>query len=111
LLSPFIRGLDTHINLGGNQPILFDIKEFSPFLMEVLPAVRLLDIKILLPKSLQHLLRPQASLKLKRNADQQGYVRLDDLLSFDWQVAIGDTLISPDEFKKTVEKRHGSFPL
>lgn len=109
LLSPFIRGLDTHINLGGNQPILFDIKEFSPFLMEVLPAVRLLDIKILLPKSLQHLLRPQASLKLKRNADQQGYVRLDDLLSFDWQVAIGDTLISPDEFKKLLKNATGLF--
>jgi len=108
LLSPFIRGLDTHINLGGNQPIFFDIKEFSPFLMEVLPAVRLLDIKILLPKSLQELLRPKTSVKLTRN-DTQGFVRLDDLLSFDWQVALGDTLISPDEFKKLMKNATGLF--
>lgn len=109
LLSPFIRGLDTHINMGGNQPIRFDIKEFSPFLMEVLPAVRLLDIKILLPKSLQELLRPKASVKLKQNPDQKGYVRLEDLLSFDWQVAIGDTLMTPEEFKKLLKNASGLF--
>ncbi|MEI7504903.1 MAG: DEAD/DEAH box helicase, partial [Paludibacter sp.] len=109
LLSPFIRGLDAHINLGGNQPILFNIKEFSPFLVEVLPAVRLLDIKILLPKSLQQLLHPKASVKLKRNANEQGFVRLNDLLSFDWQVAIGDTLISPEEFKKLLKNATGLF--
>lgn len=100
LLSPFIKGLDTYIDLAGNQPIHYDIKEFSPFLMEVLPAVRLLDIKIMLPKSLQELLRPKASVKLKKNNDTQGFIRLEHLLSFDWQVAIGDTLISPDEFNK-----------
>lgn len=109
LLSPFVRGLDTHINLGGNQPILFDIGEFAPFLMEVLPAVRLLDIKIMLPKSLQELLRPKPTVKLKRNNEQQGYVRLDDLLSFDWQVAIGDTLMSPEEFNKLLKNATGLF--
>ncbi len=109
LLSPFIRGLDMHINLGGNQPILFDIKEFAPFLMEVLPAVRLLDIKIMLPKSLQELLRPKPTVKLKRNSEQQGYVRLDDLLSFDWQVAVGDTLMSPEEFNKLLKNATGLF--
>ncbi|MDT8373851.1 MAG: SNF2 helicase-associated domain-containing protein, partial [Bacteroidales bacterium] len=91
LLSPFIKGLDMHINSGGSQPIIFDVSEFAPFLMEMLPAVRLLDIKIMLPKSLQELIRPKATVKLRRNAEQQGYVRLDDLLSFDWQVALGDT--------------------
>jgi len=50
LLSPFIRGLDDCINLQGARPILFDNKEFAPFLMEMLPAIRLLDIKTMLPK-------------------------------------------------------------
>jgi uncharacterized Zn finger protein len=108
LLSPFIHGLDTHINLGGNQPLLFGIKEFSPFLMEVLPAVRLLDIKILLPKSLQEMLRPKTSVKLKAT-EGHGFVRLEDLLSFDWQVALGDTLISPEEFKKLMKNASGLF--
>ncbi len=109
LLSPFIRGLDTHINTGGNYPIRFDSKEFAPFLMEILPAIRLLDIRILLPKSLQHLLRPKVSMQLQRKSDQAGFVRLDDLLTFDWRVALGDTLLSPEEFDKLMRNASGLF--
>lgn len=109
LLSPFIRGLDTHINTSGNYPIRFDTKEFAPFLMEILPAIRLLDIHILLPKSLQHLLRPKVSMLLQRKSDQAGFVRLDDLLTFDWRVALGDTLLSPEEFNKLMKNASGLF--
>ncbi|MDD3321160.1 MAG: SNF2-related protein [Paludibacter sp.] len=109
LLSPFIRGLDTHINLAANQPILYDSNEFAPFLMEILPAIRLLDIKIMLPKSLQELLRPKASLKLTKNSDSQGFIRLEHLLSFNWQVAIGDTLMSPKEFDKMMKNASRLF--
>jgi len=77
--------------------------------MDMLPAVRLLGIKIMLPKSLQELIRPKATVKLRRNAEQQGYVRLDDLLSFDWQVALGDTIVSPDEFRKLLTNASGLF--
>lgn len=109
LLTPFIRGLDTHINLGGEQPIRYDTKDFAPFLMEILPAIRLLNIHILLPKSLRELLRPKVSLKLKRKSDEKGYVRLDDLLTFDWQVAVGDTLLSPEDFRKLLKNATGLF--
>lgn len=109
LLAPFIRGLDEHVNGGGNIPIRFSNSEFAPFLTDVLPAVRLLDVKIMLPKSLQELLRPRASVKLKRKSSSQAYVRLDDLLDFDWQVAVGDDVISPDEFDKLLNKASRLF--
>ena len=109
LLSPFIRGLDTHVNLGGVHPIRFNINEFAPFLMEVLPAIRLLDIHVLLPKSLQELLRPKTSVKLKRKQEEKGFIRLDELLAFDWQIAVGDTLISPEEFKRLMKNASGLF--
>ena len=108
LLSPFIRGLDTCVNRKGEQPILFDSKEFAPFLTEMLPAIRLLDIKTLLPRSLQELLRPKASVKLKKNDSRsQTFIRLDDLLSFDWQIAIGDQVMSPEEYKKLIRNAAG----
>ena len=100
LLTPFIRGLDTHINFGGDTPIRFSNSEFASFLIDVLPAVRLLNIKIMLPKALQELLHPKVSVKLKRNENSQGYVSLYDLLSFNWQVALGDAIISPEEFDR-----------
>ena len=102
LLNPFIRGLDTHINFRGDTPIRFTNAEFAPFLIDILPAIRLLDIKIMLPKSLQELLRPKVSVKIKRNDDGQGYISLYDLLSFNWQVALGNTIISPEEFNRLI---------
>jgi uncharacterized Zn finger protein/ERCC4-related helicase len=108
LLSPFIRGLDTCINQKAEKPILFDAKEFAPFLMEMLPAIRLLDIKILLPKSLHELLRPKASMKLTKNKNESNsFIRLDDLLSFNWQIAIGDQVMSPEEFNKLIRRASG----
>lgn len=109
LLSPFIKGLDRHIDTLGEEPIRFDNASFAPFLMEVLPAIQLLDIKILLPKSLQHLLHPKPSLVVKRKSEEKGFLRLDDLLAFDWQVALGDTLLSPAEFSKLMKQASGLF--
>jgi len=109
LLTPFIRGLDTHINFGGDTPIRFSNNEFAPFLIEVLPAVRLLDIKIMLPKSLQELLRPKVSVKIKKSDNESGFVNLSDLLSFNWQVAIGDTVMSPEEFDKLMKNASKLF--
>ena len=109
LLSSFINGLDNYINTETQAPIRFDITEFSPFLVNIIPAIKLLDIQVLLPKSLQYLLKPQASVKLKRKSVNQGYVRLDDLLAFDWQVALGDVLVSPEEFKKLMKNAGGLF--
>jgi SNF2 family DNA or RNA helicase/uncharacterized Zn finger protein len=109
LLSSFINGLDNYINSDTREPIRFDIAEFSPFLVNIIPAIKLLDIQVLLPKSLQHLLKPQASLKIKAKSVNQGYVRLDELLAFDWQVALGDTLISPVEFEKLMKNAGGLF--
>ncbi len=109
LLSSFIKGLDNYINTETREPIRFDMAGFSPFLIEILPAIKLLNVKVLLPKTLQYLLKPQVSLKLRAKSNGQSYVRLDQLLAFDWQVALGDTLISPDEFKKLMKNAGGLF--
>ncbi len=109
LLSPFIRGIDNYINMGGITPVRFNNDEFAPLLIDILPAIRLLDINIVLPKSLEKLLRPKVSVKLERSQEAQGYIRLDELLSFNWQIAIGDTLISQEEFNKLLEKASRLF--
>jgi len=108
LLSPFIKGLDEHINHQAQKPMLFDFKEFAPFLMNMLPAIRLLDIKTFLPKSLQELLRPKASVKLKKKWTTEGsFLRLDDLLTFDWQIAIGEQVMSLEEYNKLIRNATG----
>src|SRR5690606_39208006 len=76
---------------------------FTPFLLQMIPAVRLLDIDILLPKSLQNILKPRPSIKLKKKPGKS-FLRLDQLLDFDWQIAIGDHLMDAKEFQKLLKK-------
>lgn len=106
-LSSFILGLDTHINQGAKDPILMENESFTPFLMEMIPAIQLLDIFILLPKSLQEILKPKASLQLKRKATNKSFIRLDQLLDFDCQIALGDTLMDEKEFRKLMKASDG----
>jgi SNF2 family DNA or RNA helicase len=105
-LIDFIPGLENQINSGGKDIIVMDNETFTPFLFQMIPVIRLLDMDILLPKSLQNILKPKPSVKVKGKSGKS-FLNLDQLLSFDWQVAIGDTVMSEDEFKKLLKKTDG----
>jgi SNF2 family DNA or RNA helicase len=107
-LSSFISGLDAYINNQGDEDIIMRNDIFTPFLMDVIPAIQLLDIDILLPKALRDILKPKASLKLKsKSKGGKSFMRLDQLLDFDWQVAIGDTLMGEEEFNALLKNSKG----
>ncbi|MBN1118111.1 MAG: DEAD/DEAH box helicase [Bacteroidales bacterium] len=107
LMSGFIDGLDAYINSSGEKEILMDGNSFAHFLMKMVPAIQLLDIPVLLPKSLQHILKPKPSVKLKSKGKGQGMLRLDKLLDFEWQVAVGDNLMDETEFRKLLQQSEG----
>lgn len=106
LISDLIPGLDEHINSNGDAKIELENALFTRFLFQMIPVMRLLDIDVLLPRSLQSILKPKASLKLKASKGKS-FLRLNEMFSFDWQVAIGDTVISHEEFKKLLKKSDG----
>jgi hypothetical protein len=99
--------LDDYINSQGATKMVMSNAIFSPFLMEMIPAIQLLDIDILLPKALQEILKPKTSLKIKRKSEGKSFINLGQLFDFDWQVAIGDTLMSEKEFEKLLKKSEG----
>lgn len=105
-LSGFIPGLESYINTKGETLMEMDNETFTPFLFQMIPVIRLLDIEILLPKSLQEILKPKASIKVKAKKSS-GFLRLDKLLDFDWQVAVGDTVMSEEDFKKLLKQSDG----
>jgi uncharacterized Zn finger protein len=106
-LSPFIKGLDSYINSQGSQKIIMENDIFTPFLIEMIPAIQLLDIDILLPKSLQEILKPKQSIKIKRKSNDKSFISLGQLFDFEWQIALGDTLVSESEFKQLLKKSDG----
>jgi len=107
LMSGFIEGLDDYVNSFGEKEIVMDSGRFAPFLMKIVPAIQLLDIPVLLPKSLQSILKPKPSVKLKSKGKGSGLLRLDKMLEFEWQMAVGDTLMDEAEFKQLLEQSEG----
>ena len=61
-----------------------------------------------MPKSLQQLIRPKASLLLKKKSgSEKGFLSLADLFTFDWEVALGNEIVSMEEFMKLQKNAGG----
>jgi len=104
-LSRDFPDIEKLISSSGEEELLYDSDSFAEILIKILPVVKLLGISILLPNSLKALARPRTSLMLQQNEKGQSgrsYLSLDQMLNFEWQVAIGDKNISVDEFKKLI---------
>ncbi len=109
-LSHDFEAINPIISSSGKEQLSFDSDSFAEVLLNILPVVKLLGIRILLPNSLKSLARPKASLKLESNNSNsygKSYLNLNEMLQFEWQIAIGDKTISVSEFKKLVEDTSG----
>lgn len=104
-LAGMLPVLDDYLAREASKPIAMSGDGMIRFLMDTAPALRLLNIQVALPKSLQNLIRPLPSIALSTKPnDGKTFLRLDQLLQFDWKVAIGDELVSPNEFERMVGK-------
>lgn len=103
-LSTMLPEINGYMNSGAEAPIAYTMSSFTPFLLDVVPAMQLLDIRLLLPKSLSNLIKPKASIHLKVKSDSKSAFGLQDLFSFSWQVAVGDELIDAKEFDRLKTK-------
>jgi SNF2 family DNA or RNA helicase len=107
MLSEYYPDLNKIIQSQGKQKLVYKQKSFSDVLLKILPALKLFGIKALLPKSLQQLLRPQVSLKLKPSTKNKTYFSLDGLIDYDWKVAVGDMFMSKSEFEQLAKSTWG----
>ncbi|MFA8451650.1 MAG: SNF2-related protein [Bacteroidales bacterium] len=109
-LSDDFPAIKPLISSSGATHLSFDADGFAEVLLKILPLVKLLGIRILLPNALKSLARPKASLKLDSSqSDSTGksYLNLDEMLQFKWQIAIGDKTIPIAEFRQLVEHTSG----
>ncbi len=107
-LGAFIPGLDGYINDLGVRKIKLNSSEFAPFLMQAIPVIRLLNVTVLLPKSLQTILKPKPTVKIKSQPQNvKSFIRMEKLLDFEWQVAIGDTVMNENDFRKLLKSAEG----
>ena len=105
-LEDALPALSQYIHQKGTSSIIMLQEGFSNFLFNMVPVIQLMDIDVLLPKSLQNLLRPKASMKISAPRGKS-YLNVAEMLEFDWQVAIGDQVISEAAFKKLLANSTG----
>lgn len=100
-LIDYLPELRSYIMTQGTKPMRFNSRSFVPFLFRTLPLMRLLGVEVVLPKSLRELVTPKVTVKIDRKStgDSKSYVRLDELLEFSWEIALGNETISVEEFK------------
>ena len=108
-LIDILPDISVHIQTNGKQPIQFNSIGFTDVFIRILPMLRLLGIELLMPKSLEKLISPKLSLRLSLTSKEKSisFLNLDQLVGFEYQVALGDTLVAVDEFRKLVRRLSG----
>ena len=106
---PDLRDLLQSSAHGKEDVRAYSIAEFAPILLDVLPVLKLLGVNLILPKSLDRLLRPKVSVRVsgKSTADVKSFLQLTDIVAFDWQIALGDTKVSQEDFARLVDAVQG----
>ena len=109
IVSEFFPPLGPHINSKGKENMRFDAQAFVSVFFDALPVIRLFGIRVLLPKALQNLLLPSASMKLsqKGKVSGTGLLSFANMIDFQWQIALGSETVSPEAFLEMVEKMRG----
>jgi len=108
-LSDLFPDIGRYIQSQGKKSIQFDSNKFVDVFVRIIPMLRILGIETSMPKALQKLLSPSPSLRITTGSKGKNpsFVNLGQLLGFEYQVALGDTLISVSEFRKLVERLTG----
>ena len=108
MLAEFHPPLNDYVRAGARKPLAVTPQALPPLLFDTLPALRLMGIRTLLPRALERLLRPRLSMQIKaKNGSAAGFLKTDDLFSFDWKVSLGDERITPAEFERLLGKAAG----
>lgn len=110
VLSRHFPDLAQLTRTDGPAALYYKSADFVKVLLEALPRMQLLGISLLLPKSLRHWVKPSAGVRLRGKTNvtaNNAFMRLDDMLTFDWQVALGNEMVSVKEFQKLVNNSTG----
>lgn len=84
---------------------LLSIEEVVTFVDEVVPQLDRLGVKVFIPKESEKKGLVQPSVKVSLEPTGAGILSRESLLAFDWQVAIGDTILSEKELEQLTNSK------
>lgn len=102
--SFLVPSLNKLFNSDYNVSLL-PLDELYQLLNVASSTLKMLGVRLILPKSLSQLMKPAAVMKLGLNKEDgekinsKSFMSLQSMLNFRWQVAVGDHVLNGDEFK------------
>lgn len=101
ILIQFLPKIDSLIKEPFSS---LDQIEIEEFLLNISPIITNLGVEIVLPKELKNLLKPKLLLKASSKSKSfKSFFTLDSMLEYEWQIAIGDEIISVSEFEELLK--------
>jgi superfamily II DNA or RNA helicase len=94
-------------SLMVHKKVRLSEKRLADFLESAAPLLVRLGVGVDLPKALRNELKPRLVLMSKgKNAGSLvSYLGLDSLLSWEWQIAVGDKILDPEDFEDLIRRK------
>jgi len=103
LISDYIPDLASIFT--SEKACRYSEEEFLPLFFDILPVLKLIGIEVLLPKSLKNLIFPKLALRVEsKDSNTSSYLKLDEILEFDWQISLGNSSVSVAEFNELLAR-------
>ncbi len=92
------------VRLLAHDHVVLCKDRLEEFLLKTATIISNLGVGVVLPKELKNLLKPKLTLKVKNSSKSlKSFFTLDGMLEYDWQLAIGDELITVKEFEQLLQ--------
>ncbi|MGQ9498623.1 MAG: SNF2-related protein [Desulfotomaculales bacterium] len=98
LAAEYLPGLKDILNSKGRNSLFITPLEMADFLERGQEILNFLGIKVVIPKELKRLSAARVAIRAEYNGNQVSYLSLEKVLRFSWEVALGETTLTRDEF-------------
>ena len=108
IISVFESFADVCPELGdvlksGGTPAHLPLSELKDFLFSAVPSLEMLGARVMLPKSLQKILRPSMSASIGSKGSEKSLLTKDALADFSWKISLGSHQLTEEEFRALLE--------
>ncbi len=105
-IADSFKPMGAYIENRAASPIMMQGAVLLEFLQDCLKKLEIFGIKTEIPKNLMNVGKPKPKMRLQGSMSF-GAFTANDLLDFDWEIAIGDENISAEEFLELAENADG----
>lgn len=105
-IADSFKPMEAYIENRAASPIMMQGAVLLEFLQDCLKKLEIFGIKTEIPKNLLNVGKPKPKMRLQGSMSF-GAFTANDLLDFDWEIAIGDENVSAEEFLELAENADG----